>query len=117
MNNTNRKEQIMAHTFKAPVSVWISEYSHHNADSLQEAGSIRDLSVFSADEDWSDMKYTRVGFGTVEVTVASKDQIVQGKVEALRAALEKDRAESQARQNALVRKISELEALTYSEPA
>jgi len=105
----------MAHTFKAPVSVWISEYSHHDAYSLQEADSLKGISIHGVDDDWSDMNYTRVGFGTVEVTIASKDQIVQGKVEALRAALEKDRAESQLRQNALMKKISELEALTYSE--
>ena len=107
----------MAHTFKAPVSVWIGEYSPHSADSLQDVDSIKSLSIFEADADWSDMNYTRVGFGTVEITIADKDQIVQGKVEQLRAQLQADRAASQARQNALIRKISELEALTYSEAA
>ena len=115
-NNTNRKEQIMAHTFKAPVSVWIGEYSHHDAGSLQEVDSVKGLVIWpEGDEGFEG--YSRVGFGTVEVTIASKDDIICGKVEALRAALAQDRAESQLRQNKLMKQISELEALTYSEAA
>lgn len=107
----------MAHTFKAPVSVWIGEYSSHDADTLQVVDSAKGLSIFEADADWSDMNYTKVGFGEVTITIAGKDEIVQGKVEQLRAQLQADRASSQARQNALISKISELEALTYTEAA
>lgn len=104
----------MSHTFKAPVSVWISQYSLHDADSLQQTTSMEGMTIGDVDENLSGLKYTKVGFGTVEITIASKDEIIAGKVEALRAELQKDRADSQARQNALMRKISELEALTYS---
>lgn len=107
----------MAHTFKAPVSVWISEFSQHDADSLQRADSVEGMVVWEGDYEARGKDYTRVGFGTVEITIASKDQIVQCKVEQLRAQLQADRAESQKRQNALMKKISELEALTYSEAA
>jgi len=106
----------MAHTFKAPVSVWISQYSSHDAESLQHVKDARNLIVW-ADGYEPPKDYTRVGFGTVEITIASQDEIITGKVEALRAELAKDRADSQQRQNALIRKISELESLTYEVPA
>ena len=106
----------MAHTFKAPVSVWINQYSSHDAESLQHVKDARNLIVW-ADGYEPPKDYTRVGFGTVEITIASKDEIIQGKVETLRAQLEQDRADSQQRQNALIRKISELEALTFDAEA
>lgn len=101
-------------TFKAPVGIWISQYSTHDAASLQIADSLNGLVVWSADVAESVfVGYTKVGTGEVTVTIAGVDEIVLGKVQALRKELEQDRADSQMRQNALVRKISELEALTY----
>lgn len=101
-------------TFKAPVGIWINPYSQHDARSLQSADSVTGLVIWSTDMDESAPEgYTKVGTGEITVTIASADVIVQGKVEALRKELEQDRADSQARQNAPIRKISELEALTY----
>ena len=107
----------MAHTFKAPISVWISQYSHHDADSLQSADNVSDLTLLDPPYDFSNSGYTRVGIGEITITMATKDQIITGKVESLRAELERDRADSQVRQNALIRKIGELEALTYEPSA
>lgn len=106
----------MAHTFKAPVSVWLSQYSRHDVKSLQRADNIRDLTIWEGDYEGVS-GYTRVGTGEVTITMNEPDQIIGSKVESLRAELAKDRADSQMRQNALIRKISELEALTYTEAA
>lgn len=102
----------MAHTFKAPVSVWIGPYSSYDAASLQQANDTRGMMILP-DGDAGFDGYTQVGVGTVEINIATTDQITQAKVEAMRAELERDRVESFKRQNALIRKISELEALTY----
>ena len=106
----------MKHTFTAPVSVWINQYSQHDAVSLQSANSVTGLVIWGPEFPATE-GYTRVGSGEVTITIASKDEIITGKVESLRSELAKDRAESQARQNALIRKISELEALTYEPSA
>ena len=102
-------------TFTAPVSIWLSQYSLHDADTLQKATDINGITVFEPNFN-PGAGYTRVGFGEVTITIATKDEIMAGKVEALRDELAKDRANSQLRQNALIRKIGELEALSY-EPA
>jgi hypothetical protein len=99
-------------TFKAPISVWISQYSHHDAASLQTVSSADGLVLWEGDQKPME-GYTKIGKGEVTITIASRDEIVTGKVDSLRADLAKDRAESQVRQNALMQKISELEALTY----
>ena len=105
----------MNHTFTAPATIWLSDYSLHDADTLQKAADINGITVFEPNFH-PGAGYTRVGSGEITLTIASKDEIMAGKVEALRAELAKDRANSQLRQNALIRKIGELEALCY-EPA
>lgn len=102
-------------TFKATASIYLSPYSSMDADDLQTADSLRSLTVWESAYD-APKDYTLVGSAEVTVTIASRDQIMNNKVDSLRAELERDRADSQQRQNALIRKISELEALTY-EPA
>lgn len=106
----------MKHTFTAPINVWISQYSRHDADSLQTVDNVRDVSLLDPGFDFSDSGYTKIGTGTVTVEIASRDEIITDKVGALRAELERDRADSQVRQNTLIRKISELEALTFDAP-
>ena len=101
----------MNHKFTAPVTIWISEYSDHDADSLQAASSAVGLVIYAENINLG-AGYTKVGSGELRITMASKDQITAGKVYALREMLENDRAESQQRQNTLVRKINELLAIT-----
>jgi hypothetical protein len=103
----------MKHAFTAPVVVWIGPHSPHDNASLQTIESIKGLTLTDPGDDWSSMKYTKVGVGEVTITMDEPDQIIGGKVDSLRAELAKDRADSQVRQNALIRKISELESLTY----
>jgi hypothetical protein len=106
----------MNHTFTAPVAVWLSDYSLHDADTLQKATDIKGITVLEPNFNPGD-GYTRVGVGEITITIATKDEIMAGKVESLRAELAKDRANSQLRQNALIRKIGELEALSYEPSA
>lgn len=56
--------------------------------------------------------YTFIGAATVTVEMESPDAIVQGQIEALNAELQKERAESQQRQNAILDQISKLSCLT-----
>lgn len=104
----------MAHTFKTTAKVWISTYSHHDAASLQKADSLNGICV--AEVSMTDSGYTHVGEADITVTIATPNQITGNKVASLRAELEKDRAESQRRQNQMVDKINKLEALTYEAP-
>lgn len=106
----------MKHTFTAPINVWIGQYSGHDGDSLQTVDDVSGLVVWEVGYEPSSPGYTKVGTGTVTVEIASRDEIITGKVGALRAELERDRADSQVRQNALIRKIGELEALTFDAP-
>jgi hypothetical protein len=99
-------------TFKAPVTVWIGSHSSHDAASLQDATDCDGMVVWAGSCDFGG-GYTKVGEGVATITIDNRDQIMAGKAESLRAELERDRAESQKRQTELMRKISELEALTY----
>ena len=103
-------------TFKTTAGVWLSPYSSADADSLQRATDLSDVHIW--EEGYGPGKdYTLVGHAEVTVTIAKRETIIAGKADALRAELAKDRADSQQRQNALIRKISELEALTFDAEA
>ena len=104
------------HTFKTTASIWISKYSEHDAVSLQAANGIRDLTIFHAEADLAAVGYTHVGHADIIVTIASTDQIIGCKVASLRAELEKDRVDSQMRQNGLIDQINKMEALAYEAP-
>jgi len=106
----------MAHTFTTTASVWISEYSSHDGTTIQEVDNIGELSLFRVGAEMQKYGYTHVGEAKVSVTIASADAITNSKVSSLRAELEKDRAESQLRQNQIIDKINKLEALTYDAP-
>lgn len=101
------------HQFTTKARVWIPDHSHHDADSLQRIINLSDVQVSTGN--MADYGWTHVGEADVSVTIASPDMIVANKVSALRAALERDRIESQRRQNQLIAKINTLEALTFSE--
>ena len=107
----------MAHTFTTTASVWISEHSDHDGTTVQEINDIGGLDLFRSGSNMGKYGYTHVGEADVTVTIASADQITNSKVSSLRAALEKDRADSQIRQNQLIDKINKMEALCYEPSA
>ena len=103
--------------FKANASIWISKHSGHDAVTLQSVGDIRSLTVTDDDVNLAGAGYTRVGHADIIVTIATTDQIIGCKVASLRAELEKDRADSQMRQNGLIDQINKMEALSYEPSA
>lgn len=58
--------------------------------------------------------YPLIGDVTLIVTMHSRDKIVQAQIESLNAQLQSERAESQRRQNAILDKISKLQALEFT---
>lgn len=58
--------------------------------------------------------YPLIGEVTVLVTLHSQDKIVQKQIDALNKQLRSERAESQRRQNAILDKISKLQALEFT---
>lgn len=65
------------------------------------------------DEYFAEQGYPLIGTVTVTLTMHSPDKIVQGQIEALNAQLQKERADSQVRQNAILNQISKLSCLVH----
>lgn len=59
-----------------------------------------------------DSDAVRIGSATVTVELDSNDSMTRNQIAVLTKALEKDRAESQLRQNRIAEKIGKLQALT-----
>jgi macrodomain Ter protein organizer (MatP/YcbG family) len=62
-------------------------------------------------EDW-----VEVGVAAITVTLHPKDDIVAKELDGLNAQLQKVRAENQQRENAILDRISKLQAITYEAP-
>lgn len=60
--------------------------------------------------------YTQIGTATVTIELHTNDQIMAAKLESLQAKLQTVRAENQERENAILDKISKLQAISYDEP-
>lgn len=56
-----------------------------------------------------------IGDADVVVTIRSQKEIIQGQFDSLNAALNRERAESQMRQNLILEQISKLTAIEYTE--
>jgi hypothetical protein len=57
--------------------------------------------------------HTVVGEATITMTLRDKDQLIDAKVDSLKASLNKEVADSYVRQNAIREKINQLLAITY----
>lgn len=68
------------------------------------------LGMSSGDKPW-----TRVGDAEITVTLAPKDDIVAAQVKALEAELQNARAEWMTKQQAILDRISRLQALDYTQ--
>lgn len=99
------------------VPVWLTTYSTpdaltgDNEKSLVGATSLH----FPWREDGTGPEgWTRCGTATVTYDFCGEDELVANKVANLKAELEKDRAESEVRQNRILEQISKLQALEYT---
>lgn len=62
-------------------------------------------------EDW-----VEVGSAEITVTLCSRDEAVAKELDGLNAQLQKVRADNQQRENAILDRISKLQAITYEAP-
>lgn len=81
-----------------------------------EKASINSLAFYHS-ETMTSQGWVKVGKATIEVEILPVDQLQSQQLTTLVAQLEKERAESQIRQNAITDKISKLQALTFVEAA
>lgn len=57
--------------------------------------------------------YVHIGAATVTIQLNNLDTMVKSQIDSLNSALQRERADSQVRQNALLDQISKLQALDY----
>ena len=82
---------------------------------LEDVASGRHMPLISlGDENYfKNQGYPKIGTAVVTVTLHSADAIVASQIEALNEQLQAMRAEHQRAQNAILDKISKLQAITY----
>lgn len=105
---------------KSTLNAWISD--DWGMGSLlkalkdgDEKSAVQSMSYYRS-ETMESQGWVRVGMATVEVEIFPTDQLQNQQLATLTAQLEKERAESQVRQNAILDRISKLQALSYSGP-
>jgi hypothetical protein len=99
------------------IPVWLTTYS--SPDALKSDDDRTIVGATSLHMPWGEdgtgpEGWTRCGTATVTYEFVGEDRITANKVVSLKAELAKDRAESEMRQNAILNKISKLEALEYT---
>ena len=70
--------------------------------------------AFSNHEAMDKQGWVRVGMATIEVEIAPVDELQNHQLATLMAQLEKERADTQMRQNAILDRISKLQAIGFS---
>ena len=80
---------------------------------VQTGEQIPSISQKEHDSWYAKEGYPMIGSVTITLSLYSNDKIVQGQIEALNTELQKERADSQVRQNAILNQISKLQALTF----
>ena len=103
---------------KATINAWIS--GDWEMDRLltslkegKEKNAVQSM-AFAASNSMESQGWVRVGVAHVEVELLQMDQIQNQQLATLTAQLEKERAESQVKQNAILDRISKLQAIGYS---
>lgn len=99
----------MKFTYQASV---YADFSYNNLGDYIEGRTVPMLSAIDGSEFFDREGYVRIGTATVEVEVFGEDQIVVQQMDALHKQLQNVRAENQKRENAILDKISKLQALT-----
>ena len=102
----------------ATINAWIS--GDWEMDRLltalkegKEKNAVQSM-AFAASNNMESHGWLKVGIAHVEVELLQMDQIQNQQLATLTAQLEKERAESQVRQNAILDRISKLQAIGYS---
>jgi hypothetical protein len=103
---------------KATLKAWTTSrwQSPSQIESLVREGKAQEAlgQLMYTNSDMSDHEdWTEIGVAEVSVTFHPREEIVAKELEGLQAQLEKVRADNHMRENAILERISNLQALTY----
>jgi hypothetical protein len=105
-------------TITATVDAWLTSTTD-TMDKLLSAKDSKEVVSRLGFSNWNMAKGTypwvKVGTAEVTVTLLPRDEIVAVQTKVLQDELQKERADSQMRQNAILDRISKLQALEYVE--
>lgn len=97
--------------FTVDRGVWLSQYALSTPNDLRAGKGHDELQFWGGD--MKDSGYTLIGTASVTFEVMEEDEMVKSAVESLTAQLQKERADSQVRQNYLADKIQKLLAISH----
>jgi hypothetical protein len=108
--------------FTGTVKVWTSSKWHDIAyvlDSLKEGKAEEVVGELNyTNHDMSDCEeWAEVGIAEITVTLHPRDTVVEKELAGLKQQLEKVRADNHMRENAILDRISKLQAIEYVEEA
>lgn len=105
-------------TITATLPAWLTYgdgitrlLDHVKKGSGQAAASM--LAYYAGDMTKGERPWTRVGTAELTITLLPSDDMTTAALQSLQAELASERAESMQRQNAILERISKLQALTY----
>ena len=103
-------------TIAATVNAWLTSTSD-TLDKLLSGNDSKEVVSRLGFSNWDMAKGTypwvKVGTAEVTITLLPREQIAAEQITVLNGELQKERAESQVRQNAILDRISKLSALEY----
>ncbi len=108
----------MSRTIKATTIAWLTSYRGPGDLAIDDEGRAVENLCFSRNEmmGTGDDPWTRVGIANITVELVDDTQMVENKVEALRAEKTAMLATAQARATNIDRKINELLAIDWTKP-
>lgn len=104
----------------ATVTAWLPPFYSIN-DLLAALGkgdtqrAVQMLTLTTLNMGKGDSGYVRIGEASVDLMLASQDEMTASQIASLKKQLEQERADSMRRQNSILDQISKLQALEYVE--
>ena len=108
-------------TFTGTVKAWTTS-KWRNIDHILHLVKVGDFDEAASalgyiNDDMSNMEgWAEVGVATITITFHPRDELVAKELDGLNTQLQKVRAENQQRENAILDRISKLQAITYEAP-
>jgi hypothetical protein len=108
---------MSARTIKTTAGVYLYSSSCVGPADLVDGVGAGGLAFFSADKDMRPYGYTLIGTAEITMQIVGTDELVQNKVEALRAEKSKVIGDAQNRATEIERQIQTLLAITHDRSA
>lgn len=99
-------------TFTGTLKAFLPDY--YSTDCLKDDSCIDRLSFTAHGDYLKSQGYPEVGIATITVELFDDNTIIAGKVDSLKAQLQKERADSEVKCNRILEQISKLQALEYT---